>query len=223
MHRVGSAALFYRGPGEDYSNRGSIEQRFEMGAGPQTLKFSLPCPAGGISSIKCRLLTPDTDPPVAYLKILSVTVARVDRRSNAPHRLAAAFNHGQLEAGFNLGGLVFDDRILGELYVVEEQGPWLEYEAPDAVCTEPDSSIAFEAVLVQTVDWRLDQVLEDFPVTDETAADRGMRVGPSAGCIRANHVPRVFYECGGSMARVAARPMFMSCGARAAYGRKAAA
>ena len=147
MRRIGSAALYFRGPGETNSEDGRVERRVETGAGPQKLEFLTSRPLKAIEAVRLRLLAGDDSPPVAYVKILSVVVAAGDRLSHTSGRLATAFNRGQLEAEFSLSGLVFNDRVLGELYVLDDRDPCLEWRVPESCGASPDAPLVLETVL----------------------------------------------------------------------------
>ena len=61
-------------------------------------------------------------------------------RSTAEKMAAAA-------AAAGLDGLVFNDRVLGELYVVDDGDPKLEWRVPESRGADPDSALVFETVL----------------------------------------------------------------------------
>lgn len=141
------AALYFRGPGEDYASDRRLEHGFQVGAGPQTLSFRIERALGDIEAVDCRIVANTGNMPVAYVKICSVSVATVEPTADRPTPISAAHDRDQLLAGFALHGLCFNDHILGELYIVEDPQAGIEWCAPSGPADGKSAATTVEMVL----------------------------------------------------------------------------
>lgn len=147
MDKDGSAALYYRGPGEEYSSRRCLEQHFNIDVSPQALRFCVEPEADGIESMDFRFLPGALAETTAYLKIYSVSIEAVDGVSNASIPLVSALSHDQINEHFSLRGLAFNNRILGEMFVVEDEDPALEWRVPHGTQPTAGTRLVFKIVL----------------------------------------------------------------------------
>jgi len=147
LDKVGTATLFYRRTGEDYSSDKRLVHRYSTDSNPQTLTFCIEQELQELESIDFHFLSQTPAMPIAYIKILSVIIEATGPDSNSSLALLTARDHAKIVESFNMTGLVFNDRLLGELYVVEDADPAIEYRIPEFPTADPRSKLKFEIAL----------------------------------------------------------------------------
>lgn len=147
MDRGVVAELYYRGAGEEYSSHRCIQQSLKINSNPQNLKFHIDRNCRDIESLDFHFFSVLPKQPIAYLKIYSVTIRAANPVSGTSTVLARAADHDQLSSLFTLRSLSFNNRLLGELYVVNGENPGLEWSLPEFQDAEADSTLEFEIVL----------------------------------------------------------------------------
>lgn len=147
MDRDGVAELYYRGAGEEYSSLRCIQQSLKFNSNPQNLKFHIDRNCRDIDSIDFLFFSEPPEQPIAYLKIYSVTIRAANPVSDTSTVLTMAIDQDQLRTLFTLRSLSFNNRLLGELYVVNGENPGLEWSLPRLQEAEAGSTLEFEIVL----------------------------------------------------------------------------
>jgi hypothetical protein len=132
LDKTGSAALYFRGPEEHYSSGRCVIQAFSVDANPQDLTFHVPEIPHGIEAVRLNLLVKEPGDRIAYIKLYSLNVEVMDKKTNEMASLLTLHTDAAIRECCMLHGLVFNNKILGDLYTVGDNDPSIEFRIPDS-------------------------------------------------------------------------------------------
>lgn len=141
MDKAGSTALYFRGPGQNYSSDRCVTQPFTVEANPQELTFHLPENPPGIEAVRLNLLAREPGDRIAYIKLYSLSVEVMDKKTNKISSLLSLHGDADVREFGVLFGLVFNNRILGDLYAVDDKDPSIELRIPQSPLAGPQAGL----------------------------------------------------------------------------------
>lgn len=131
MDKAGSSALYFRGPQEDYSTERRVIHPFSVDDNPQDLVFELQDNPREIEAIRLHFLLQEPPNGIAYIKLYTLCVDIVDKKTNQTTSVVTLHNDAEFRTRCTLFGLAFNNRILGDLYAVEDKDPGMEFRIPE--------------------------------------------------------------------------------------------
>ena len=148
MHR--SVILYYRGPGETYSQQNSITLNTRSDSTEQELMFKLnpfaasaPSASGDpkkIEALRLNLVGEQTGATTAYLKPYGIHISQY-RKEGGNHVSLCTFNDIEDSSQVSRRGLTPCQGPIGDMYVIDETEPTIEIIFPQPVLLTPQSSL----------------------------------------------------------------------------------
>lgn len=147
MDKQGSATLYYRCAGGENSSPEAVVRPISIEPEPLTLTFEIGGDSGRIKCIDFHFLSRQPGEPVAYIKIHSVKIEAIGSAGDSKSPLLRSYGHTEISKSFTLTGLAFNDRLLGELYAVEDNDPRMQCQVPPHPEIDAQPTLLFEVVL----------------------------------------------------------------------------
>lgn len=118
-----TAFLFYRGPGEDFSDERRLAITVALTQDDQELVFGISEPACTIEAVRVNLIPPDAaNQSIAYLKLYSLNLSLLTGKEDK-ETLIDLCGAGEIQQRTTVSGLTLNQKILGELYAVSSVDP----------------------------------------------------------------------------------------------------
>ena len=147
MDKTGSTALYFRGQGQHYSSDRCVIQPFTVEENPQELTFHVPENPQGIEAVRLNFLAREAADRIAYIKLYSLSVEVMDKQTNKIASLLTLHSDADVREFGVLFGLVFNNRILGDLYAVDDKDPSIEFRIPESPLAGPQADLAIKVSL----------------------------------------------------------------------------
>lgn len=134
-----TAFLFYRGPGEDFSDERKLIETVSVGHGDQELVFIIKGPVHALDAVRINLIPPiAANVSVAYLKLYGICATiYFNGMDNNKDLLINLRNADELQQHATLNGLTLNKKILGELYAVSATDPTIALTFAPVISVNP--------------------------------------------------------------------------------------
>lgn len=133
MEVSSTATLFYRGPGEVYSNHKQLTQAILLGQSDQELLFDIVGTSQTIEAIRLHLISDSSPVNISYIKLYGLHIGIRAEQTGHERVLLDLNSAEELQKYTKIDGLVLNKKILGELYVVDDSDPNIELHFSEPV------------------------------------------------------------------------------------------
>lgn len=133
MDSSATAILAFRGPGETYSSHRSVEQNLNFVQPGQDLHFDIDLESTSIEAIRIHFLGNRKGTPVAFLKLYGVQITARGGQGETDEILININNDHELKQHATIRGMQLNEALLGELYAIDDDDPYIELQFTNAV------------------------------------------------------------------------------------------
>ena len=116
-----------------YSNQKQLNQEVLLGHSEQELVFNIANTNQKIESVRLHLISGKPPVDISYLKLYRLHVKTGSTKSDEGEMLFSFNTAAELQKHAKLEGLTLNDKILGELFVVDKPDPNIELNLPAPV------------------------------------------------------------------------------------------
>lgn len=141
MEISNTAALFYRGPGEEYSIHKQLTHPVLLGQSEQELAFSIAGRSQAIEAIRLHLISNETSVNICYIKIYGLCVRQRVEQSGSERALLDLNGAEALQKYTKIHGLELNKKMLGELYVVHDVDPNIELQFDEPIAIDSSGAL----------------------------------------------------------------------------------
>ena len=131
--------MFYHGPGEVYSNQKQLTQPILLGQSEQELVFNIADINQTIESVRLHLISGELPVDISYLKLYGLHVKTGSAGSDTEEILLSFDTAAELQKHSKLEGLTLNNKVLGELFVVDKPDANIELNLPAPIIVDSTS------------------------------------------------------------------------------------